>query len=296
MGFLVVSLWFRGIWLVFIRFHLDLMGCMTNWMAGLPAIRREMFWYGEKNGHVEILPLTIWLVEADDGRNQRRPTRDPERDSSHRRKSRRESTLSSESEADPGVPFDQQYSDPEEMQENIDEFPGARPWAMLTSYNWTRSKRCREDLEAKNINNFTTPACHLWKSKKTNKAPFSERFWTLRCTKSDVQHSKWSPKVQQYRLFKIYKRVLSYARSLWRRGVLKQLCPSHDVIGFVGPRQWRAEGQRIHQRLWRKTQWFLTNGGEKNIVDKTLGIYAESVGNNQKNVDLAKKITFTPQK
>ena len=35
--------------------------------------------------------------------------------------------LSSESEADPGVPFDQQSSDPEEMQED------ARPWAMLTS-------------------------------------------------------------------------------------------------------------------------------------------------------------------
>ena len=40
---------------------------------------------------------------------------------------------SSESEADPGVPFDQQSSDPEEMQENIGKFPDARPWAMLTS-------------------------------------------------------------------------------------------------------------------------------------------------------------------
>ena len=37
------------------------------------------------------------------------------------------------SEADPGVPFDQQSSDPEEMQENIGKFPDARPWAMLTS-------------------------------------------------------------------------------------------------------------------------------------------------------------------
>jgi len=94
----IYGVWFRGIWLVFIRFYLDLMtfslmSCMTNWMAGLPAIRREMFWYGEKNGNVEILPLTIWLVEADDGRNQRRPTRDPERDSNHRRKSRRESIV-----------------------------------------------------------------------------------------------------------------------------------------------------------------------------------------------------------
>lgn len=152
---------------------------MTNWMAGLPAIRRAMFWYAEKNGNIEILPLTIWLVEADDGRNQRRPTRDPERDSIA-------------IAASPGVKHCLLKA------KRILE-------CLLTSNPRTR-KRCRR-ISTNFRMHGRGPCWHpailhevnvaekIWRRKiskklhysgvspvevkNTNKAPFSERFWTL---------------------------------------------------------------------------------------------------------------------